>query len=505
MNAPSIFIVEDEIITAKSIAKNIVKFGYTLAGIATSGSQAIQDILATKPNLILMDIMLDRSDIDGIAAAQQVQSQLNVPVIYLTAHSDRETLERAKITTPFGYILKPYSKKNLQINIELALHKHQQEMQLAKREELLSEVLDAADDGVIVADKSDRIVYMNSAAEELTGWQATEANNRQTKEVLRIVDRRTQQSLEPIKEILDRKEAIYLSESAILLTRNDGQTSIANSSSSILQKDGDITGAVLIFAPQKNAGGRKKSSQSQFLTAIGSNQKLNRFGNYLVDIIVHELRTPLTVILSTTESLQNYRQKWTPEKQNKSFKRIQKAIEHISRLLEDISIWEELEKRQFVLQPSWTDVLSSSQQILEELELIDEANHQLVVSFQGDRRSVYLDPYVLRYILTNLLHNAIKYSPKKSTVSLLIQYESNRLILKVQNQGIGIPTAEREQIFKPLYRGSNTDRIKGTGLGLAIVKEYVRLSGGEINLENNSPSTTIFTVCLPLIEPNLEK
>ena len=274
-----------------------------------------------------------------------------------------------------------------------------------------------------------------------------------------------------------------------------------------MRKDGSITGAVLIFAHQRSTGDRKNfaSNRSKNSTAINTSQKLNQLGNYLTDIIVHELRTPLTVILSTAESLQSYRQKWTEEKQNNSFKRIQKAIGHIARLLEDISMWEELEKNQFTLQPSWIDVISFGQQILEELELIDEENHNLVISFQGDRRSVYLDPYVLRYILTNLLHNAIKYSLKKSTISLLVRYESNRLILKVQNEGIGIPAAEREQIFKPLYRGSNTDRIKGTGLGLAIVREYVRLSGGEINLENNSPSTTIFTVCLPLVEPNLEE
>ena len=498
MNAQSIFIVEDEIITARSIAKNIQKFGYQLAGIATNGVQAIEEILAVKPNLILMDILLGKDELDGITTAQRIQSQINIPVIYLTAHSDRATLDRAKITTPFGYILKPYSRKNLQISIELALHKHQQEIKVIEREELLSSILNAAQDGVIASNQTNKIVYMNPAAEKLTGWQATEASDRSTTEVLKIIDRRTQQSLDPIEEVLNRGEVIYLNEFAILINKDGKQTPIADSASPM--KSDRITGAVLIFAPRRNYTVEESASEEQnLLVNTVTTQELNELSAYLIDLILHELRTPLTVILSTTESFRSYRQKWTLEKQDNNLKRIQQAVGQISRLLDDVSVWDELEKKQFALQPDWIDVVALSQEISNELESLDEQSQEIVLSSEGDRQAVYLDPYILRYILTNLLLNAIKYSVEGSTVLLQIKYESNRLILKVQNQGIGIPQIEREQIFEPLFRASNTGKIKGTGLGLAIVKQYVRLSNGEINLENNSPSNTIFTVSLPLM------
>ena len=500
MQTPSIFIVEDEIITARSIAKNIKKFGYELAGIATSGSQAIKEILAVEPDLILMDILLEKNDLDGITAAKRIQSQLNVPVIYLTAHSDRETLERAKITTPFGYILKPYSKKDLQISIEFALHKHQQEIELIEREELLSSVLNAAVDGVIAADDRNQITYMNPAAEKLTGWQAIETNNRSASEILQIVDWRTQKNIDPIQEVLNSQKAVYLNESAVLIAKNGEQTAITDSAAPIMQGSDRIKGAVLIFAPQRYA--LKNSPSELSLETKAITKELNKFSAYLTDIIVHELRTPLTIILSNTESLRSYRQKWTVEKQDNSLKRIQKAIEQISRLLDDVSVWEELAKKQFTLQPSWIDVIPCSQQILADLKLIDEQNHKLILSVRGDRQAVYLDSHILHYILNNLLLNAIKYSPQGSTVILSIKYEPNCLILKVQNQGIGIPQAEQKQIFEPFFRASNTDRIRGTGLGLAIVKEYVRLSNGEIYLENNSSSKTIFAVNLPSIPEN---
>ena len=502
MKTQSIFIVEDEIITARSIAKNIKKFGYELAGIATSGSQAIKEILAVKPSLILMDILLEKNELDGISTAQAIQSQLNVPIIYLTAHSDRETLDRAKITMPFGYILKPFSKRDLQINIEFALHKHQQEIELVRREELLSSILNAAKDGVIAADDKNKITYMNPAAEELTGWQATETGDRPAAEILQIVDRRTQKSIDPIKEVLDSKKVVYLNESAVLIARNGNRTSITDSAAPIMQKSDRIQGVVLIFAPQRNYALENSLSERQDLGTKATKEELNKFGAYLTDIIVHELRTPLTIILSNTESLRSYRQKWTVEKQDNSLKRIQKAIEQISRLLDDVSVWEELEKKQFTLQPSWIDVVSFSHQILADLRLIDEQNHKLLLSVEGDRQAVYLDSHILRYILNNLLLNGMKYSSRGSTVVLSIEYEQNRLILKVQNRGIGIPQAEQKQIFEPFFRASNTNRIKGTGLGLAIVKEYVRLSGGEIYLENNSPSKTIFAVNLPLTPKN---
>ena len=500
MNTPSIFIVEDEIITARSIAKNIKKFGYRLAGIATSGSKAVKDILAAKPNLILMDILLERNDFDGIITAQKIQSQLNVPIVYLTAHSDRETLDRAKITTPFGYILKPYSKKDLQISIELALHKHQQEIKLVKREELLSSILNAAKDGVIATDDKNKITYMNPAAENLTGWQTIETGNRPAAEVLQIIDRRSQKSLDPITEVLERGKVVYLNESAVLIARNGDRTPIIDSAAPIIQKGDRPTGAVLIFAPRRNAS-ENNEDVLQDLPTI-SEKELNKFGSYLTDIIIHELRTPLTIILSNAESLSSYRQKWTVEKQDSSLKRIQKATVQISRLLDEVSVWEELGKKQFTVKPSSIDIVSFCQQILADLRLIDEQNHELAIAVKGDRQAVYLDPYILRFILNNLLLNGIRYSPENSSVILLIDNQPNRLILKVQNQGIGIPQAEQEEIFEPFFRGSNTNRIKGTGLGLAIVKEYVRLCGGKVYLENNSPSKTVFTVNLPLTAEN---
>jgi CheY-like chemotaxis protein len=120
MSQPSILIVEDETIIAADIAQKLDRLGYTVAGTAIRGDQAVKLARARHPDLVLMDIRLPGS-VDGIQAADIIRRECDLPVIYLTAHSDRPTLERAKVTEPFGCILKPFEERELQSHIEMAL------------------------------------------------------------------------------------------------------------------------------------------------------------------------------------------------------------------------------------------------------------------------------------------------------------------------------------------------------------------------------------------------
>ncbi|MBI1910515.1 MAG: response regulator [Deltaproteobacteria bacterium] len=127
-----ILIVEDEAIVAKDIGMNLKDFGYEVTSIVSSGEEAIEKASIDKPDLVLMDIVL-QGKVDGISAAEEI-SKLKIPVVYLTAHADQATLERAKISEPFGYILKPFECRELHCNIEIALSKHKLESKL--KEEL---------------------------------------------------------------------------------------------------------------------------------------------------------------------------------------------------------------------------------------------------------------------------------------------------------------------------------------------------------------------------------
>lgn len=124
-----ILVVEDKAITAEDLKETLEALGYDVAGVATSGEVALEFIAKTPLDLVLMDIVLD-GKMDGIEAAQTIHDQFHIPVIYLTSYTNKNILERAKVTTPFGYLVKPFQEKELQATIEIALYKSQKERQI---------------------------------------------------------------------------------------------------------------------------------------------------------------------------------------------------------------------------------------------------------------------------------------------------------------------------------------------------------------------------------------
>jgi len=126
-----ILIVEDEHIVAIGIKRMLKGLGYTVTGVASSGEDAISKAESTFPDLVLMDIML-KGELDGVEAAKEIKERFDVPVVYLTAYSDSNVLERVKKTGPFGYIVKPFDEKDLHSNIEIALHRYRKEKENLK-------------------------------------------------------------------------------------------------------------------------------------------------------------------------------------------------------------------------------------------------------------------------------------------------------------------------------------------------------------------------------------
>lgn len=121
-----ILVVEDEHIVAMGIKRMLKSLGYTVTGVASSGEDAISKAESTFPDVVLMDIML-KGDMDGVEAAKEIRERFDVPVVYLTAYSDTNILDRAKKTEPFGYIIKPFDEKDLYSSIEVALHRYRKE------------------------------------------------------------------------------------------------------------------------------------------------------------------------------------------------------------------------------------------------------------------------------------------------------------------------------------------------------------------------------------------
>ncbi len=141
MSKVNILVVEDESIVSKDIQHSLKKIGYNVVGSASTGEKAIELALSEKPDLILMDIML-KGSMNGIEAADIIKKEMSIPVIFLTAYADESTLAKAKITEPYGYILKPFKEIDIQTSVEMAIYKHKKEQEIIKERDFLYSIVE---------------------------------------------------------------------------------------------------------------------------------------------------------------------------------------------------------------------------------------------------------------------------------------------------------------------------------------------------------------------------
>jgi len=247
MTKTTILVVENEAIVAMDLAAKLRQLGYEVAGMAAEGEAAVALTSRLQPHLVLMDIRLE-GPMDGIEAAEAIRSRYDVPVVYLTAHSDAATLGRAKLTGLFGYILKPFDERDLAIQIEIALSQHQADRQLRQQREWLRVTLTSIGDAVIATDAGLRISFVNPVAESLTGWPAAEAVGRPLTSVFRIINEQTGRPLEePVTRALRESRIVALANHAALVTKDGRTVPIEDSAAPILDASGQVIGAVLVF------------------------------------------------------------------------------------------------------------------------------------------------------------------------------------------------------------------------------------------------------------------
>src|SRR3954468_8766006 len=247
MTPARILVVEDDRVVARDIQHQLTRIGHTVVGVTPLGEDAVRLALESHPDLVLMDIRLEGA-LDGVDAAQQIRNRCQVPVVYLTAYADDETLKRARVTEPFGYLLKPFEDSQLRTVIEMALYKHAAERKLRESERRYAVTLASIGDAVIATDERGRVTFLNPVAEALTGWPRAEAAGRPLAEVFRIVNEETRQPVEdPAAKVLRLGTVVGLANHTALLARDGRELPIDDCGAPIIDDRGRIAGVVLVF------------------------------------------------------------------------------------------------------------------------------------------------------------------------------------------------------------------------------------------------------------------
>ncbi|MBI3877904.1 MAG: response regulator [Verrucomicrobia bacterium] len=247
MNKPRILVVEDEGIIAKDIQLTLEAMGYEVPATAATADEAFEKAAEFTPDLVLMDIVLPGGT-DGVTAAERMRERLNIPVVYLTAHSDSATFQKAKLTEPYGYIVKPVVERELRIGIEMAMHRHRMDQHRAGLERWFAATLGCVGEAVIAADRQGHVRFMNTQAQELTGWSLVDAASRHIEEVMILSDEREPTgSVGLFSETLQKGLLVQWANNAWLYPRRGPSMPVDYTAARIRQDDGVVAGVVVIF------------------------------------------------------------------------------------------------------------------------------------------------------------------------------------------------------------------------------------------------------------------
>ncbi|BAZ09068.1 Chase sensor signal transduction histidine kinase [Calothrix sp. NIES-4071] len=211
----------------------------------------------------------------------------------------------------------------------------------------------------------------------------------------------------------------------------------------------------------------------------------------------HEFRTPLSIILGSSQLLEESLQSLVEKKKLKNLYRIQSNARLMAQLLSDILTLSRAEAGKLEYKPQLLEMQSFCLNLIEDMQTLSETNHAIKFEMSGSATNAWVDEKLLYSILSNLLYNAIKYSPQSQNIYFKLKCENQAIVFQVKDQGIGISQASQHEIYEPFRRGENTKGILGTGLGLAVVKKCIDLHQGQIHVKSQEGVGTTFTITIP--------
>lgn len=495
MAAPKILLVEDERIPAFNLQQRLRKLGYDVPSIVPSGAEALVLIEQQRPDMVLMDIHIE-GDIDGIETAGRIPPEWMIPVIYLTAYSEEATLQRAAATKPYGYLLKPFSERELHATIQMALQRHATELALRQREAELERsqedfrFLFASNPLPMWVCDLETLGFLdvNEAAVAAYGYSRDEFLR------MTITQIRPPEEVARIRDFPLSDAPAYLAVQNWRHLRKDGKIIEVDVFSYALSFEGRrarIT--VAIDVTQRNRA-EQQLRQSQKMEAVGQ----------LTSGVAHDFNNLLTIIQGNLELLSERlpADKMISAMLSDALGASERGATLTRRLLA-YSRQQTLEPRTISLHQLVGDLMVLLRRTLDETIMLDAI-------IAPDLWHVRIDPGQLENALLNLAVNARDAMPNggKLTIEAFNAFldadyaaqnpemtPGEHVLVAVTDTGIGMPPDVAARAFEPFFTTKAVGR--GTGLGLSMVFGFVRQSGGHIRIYSEVGRGTSIKLYLP--------
>lgn len=514
-----VLIVEDSEDDTLLIENELCRGGYQLDYERVETSAAMNQALAEQQwELVISDYTLP--SFNALAALSVLQqTKLDIPFIIVSGSIGEETAVRAMKAGAHDYIMKnnlarllPAIERELR---DAAIRREQTRTTEALRdsEDRYRRIVDTAQEGIVLLDSTATITFANRRFAEMLGYEASEL---QGSSLYKYIDQKApENTCLQISKLMEGAQKHY----DLKFLRDNGEALWAILSSSPMLGDDSHTPGVLCMIADITE--RKRAEQAlndayddleeriekrtadlqyaldQLSLAFEREKELNELKTRFVSMVSHEFRTPLTSILSSTEILSRYHDKLDLERQTRLFHVITESVQHMISLLEDVLLFGKGEASRLIFEPQPLHPVNLCKEIVEEIRSGVRPYRHINFSIIDPVREAQIDAKLIRHILSNLLTNAVKYSPDGSPVDVSLRCTDNSLIFSVSDYGIGLSKEDVAHLYEPFYRAKNVDTIPGTGLGLAIVKQSVDRHGGSIDVNSEPGKGTTFTISLP--------
>jgi hypothetical protein len=494
MESASIMVVEDDRIVARDIQGRLEGLDYRVPAVVATGEEAIEQAHEEVPDLVLMDIRLS-GRVDGIEAARRICEHRHVPVVYLTAYSDDETLRRASYTDAYGYVLKPCETRRLQAAIEIALRKHNSEKAQRRKQNLLCRLFEELPMALLVVDPDGRLLLCNGEACKLLDLDPGSWKDRDLTSVVRLEEQDGRSYRLPIEKVLHGEKKV-----------------LRGSPLRLLRRDGQVRQVEFCWVPVRSSDGGETLAAAMLLEDVST-----RRGRYQQAIhaesfrmisqtasgIAHHYNNLLTVIEGYSRLLQKG---WQSEQEvQDSLDRIVEASRRATKLTSQLMSF----SRDQTGQPQRLSLHGSLGEALEMVQTMLPERIEVEMDLRAARDQIQADPSHLRETWAQALLNSRDAMPDGGRIHIATRSlrgqagsddasgEEGWIEVSIRDTGVGMDEGTRQRAFDPFFTTKEVGQ--GVGLGLATVYCHIRQMGGTIALESSPRRGTTLKVCLPVL------